>query len=104
MMVEDTDFNVRLPGTPAPQAVTIKKTLRPGENVHRRGDDLRAGDKALSNGNRLRAIVTEEDGRLVARLSGRQGSGNILSLVQANALLIVPSEVKSLPANSDAEI
>jgi molybdopterin molybdotransferase len=52
----------------------------------------------------LRAIVSREDGRLVARLTGHQGSGNIFSLVRANALLIVPSGVKSLPANSDVEI
>jgi molybdopterin molybdotransferase len=52
----------------------------------------------------LRAIVSQENGRLVARLTGHQGSGNILSLVRANALLIVPSGVKSLPANSDIEI
>jgi molybdopterin molybdotransferase len=52
----------------------------------------------------LRAIVSQEDGLLVARLTGAQGSGNIFSLVRANALLIVPSGVKSLPANSDVEI
>jgi len=51
----------------------------------------------------LRAIVTEENDHLVARLTGHQGSGNIFSLVQANALLIVPSGVKSLPANSDID-
>lgn len=52
----------------------------------------------------LRAVVFQEDGKLMARLTGHQGSGNIFSLVQANALLIVPSGVKSLPANSDVEI
>jgi molybdopterin molybdotransferase len=52
----------------------------------------------------LRAIVRQENGRLVARLTGAQGSGNMLSLVRANALLIVPSGVKSLPASSDVEI
>ena len=52
----------------------------------------------------LRAVVTEQDGELVARLTGHQGSGNILSLVQANALLIVPSGVKSLPANSEVDL
>ncbi len=45
----------------------------------------------------LRAIVTLEDDIWVARLTGHQGSGNLLSLVQANALLIVPSGVKSVP-------
>jgi molybdopterin molybdotransferase len=52
----------------------------------------------------LRAVISQENGRLVARLTGAQGSGNIFSLVRANALLIVPSGVKSLPANSDVEI
>jgi molybdopterin molybdotransferase len=52
----------------------------------------------------LRAAVTEEEGHLVARPTGHQGSGNIFSLVQANALLIVPSGVKSLPADTEVEI
>jgi molybdopterin molybdotransferase len=52
----------------------------------------------------LRAQVVEEQGGLVARLTGHQGSGNIFSLVQANALLIVPSGVKSLPTGSEVEI
>jgi molybdopterin molybdotransferase len=52
----------------------------------------------------LRAVVSEEHGQLLARLTGHQGSGNIFSLVQANALLIVPSGVKSLPAASEVEI
>jgi len=52
----------------------------------------------------MRAVVTEENGKLMARLTGHQGSGNIFSLVRANALLIVPSGVKSLPANSEVEI
>jgi len=49
----------------------------------------------------LRGVVSRQDGRLVARLTGHQGSGNLRSLVQANALLMVPSEVKSLPAGSE---
>jgi molybdopterin molybdotransferase len=52
----------------------------------------------------LRAVVSEQHGRLVARLTGHQGSGNIFSLVQANALLIVPSGVKSLPTGTEVEI
>ncbi len=52
----------------------------------------------------LRAIVSRENGRLIARLTGSQSSGNIFSLVRANALLIVPSGVKSLLANSEVEI
>ena len=52
----------------------------------------------------LRAVVAEEDGHLVARLTGHQASGNIFSLVQANALLIVPAGVKSLPADAEVEV
>jgi len=52
----------------------------------------------------LRVEVSEEKGMLVARLTGHQGSGNIFSLVRANALLIVPSGVKSLPAGSEVDI
>jgi molybdopterin molybdotransferase len=55
VMVEDTDFNVRLAGTPAPQTVAINKPMRAAENVRRRGDDLHAVDKVLSAGNRLPA-------------------------------------------------
>jgi molybdopterin molybdotransferase len=41
--------------------------------------------------------VTFEEGQYSAKLTGHQGSGNLFSLVQANALLIIPSGVKSLP-------
>ncbi len=52
----------------------------------------------------LRAIVREENGQVIARMAGHQGSGNIFSLVLANALLIVPSGVKSLPVESRVNI
>jgi molybdopterin molybdotransferase len=53
----------------------------------------------------LRCVVQTENGELMARLTeSHQGSGNLLSLVQANALLIIPAGVKSLPAGSSLEI
>jgi len=54
VMVEDTDFNVRTPGTPAPRRVTVHRTVSAGASVRRRGDDLRSGDKVLDAGTRLR--------------------------------------------------
>ncbi len=45
----------------------------------------------------LRATLTWQDGRWLAQLAGHQGSGNLRGLTLANALLIIPSEVKSLP-------
>ena len=49
----------------------------------------------------LRAQVHEAEGHLVARLTGHQGSGNLHSLVQANALLIIPAGVKCVPAGQE---
>ena len=49
----------------------------------------------------LRARVHEEEGTWVARLTGHQGSGNLHSLVQANALLIIPAGVKCVPAGQE---
>jgi molybdopterin molybdotransferase len=51
----------------------------------------------------LRAIVSSKNGHWVARLTGHQGSGNMYSLVQANALLIIPSGVKSLPIGCEVD-
>lgn len=51
----------------------------------------------------LRAIIEFRDGAYHGRLTGHQGSGNLLSLVKANALLIIPSGVKSLPANAEVD-
>jgi molybdopterin molybdotransferase len=49
----------------------------------------------------LRAQVREENHVYVARLTGHQGSGNLHSLVQANALLIIPAGVKCVPAGEE---
>jgi molybdopterin molybdotransferase len=51
----------------------------------------------------LRAIVTFENGRNTAFLTGHQGSGNLFSTVQANALIIIPSGVKSCPPGFEVE-
>jgi len=51
----------------------------------------------------LRAVVTQRDGEFVGNLTGHQGSGNLLSLVQANALLIIPAGVKCLPAGREVD-
>ena len=102
-----------LPGNPVSAFVSFEIFVRPAlEKASGHTPRSHPAQKAFltepveSDGRQsfLRAVVTEERGRLVARLTGHQGSGNIFSLVQANALLIVPSGVKSLPANSEAEI
>ena len=102
-----------LPGNPVSAFVGFEVFVRPaleklsGQALRQR-PRLKAYlvESVTSDGREsyLRAVVTEEDGHLLARLTGHQGSGNIFSLVQANALLIVPSGVKSLPATSEVEI
>ena len=102
-----------LPGNPVAVFVGFEIFVRPAleklsgqaprSHPHQRARLLEPVDSD-GRASYLRAVVTEEDDHLVARLTGHQGSGNIFSLVQANALLIVPSGVKSLPANSEAEI
>jgi len=51
----------------------------------------------------LRAQVREENGNFIAHLTGHQGSGNLHSLVQANALLIIPAGVKCVPAGQEVD-
>jgi molybdopterin molybdotransferase len=55
----------------------------------------RSVEEILSDGREsyLRAIIHEEDGVYLATLTGHQGS-DLLSLVQADALLIIPAGVK----------
>lgn len=55
VMVEDSDFNVRQPGVPAPKKVAIKKPVHPGENIRRRGADVLAGQDVLPEHHRLKA-------------------------------------------------
>jgi molybdopterin molybdotransferase len=63
----------------------------------------RSEEEILSDGREsyLRAIIHEKDSGYVAKLTGHQGSGNLLSLVQANALLIIPAGVKCVPAGQE---
>ena len=102
-----------LPGNPVSAFIGFMVFVRPAlEKLSGQTPRTRPHLKALlaeaveSDGREsyLRAVATEENGQLMARLTGHQGSGNIFSLVRANALLIVPSGVKSLPANSEVEI
>jgi molybdopterin molybdotransferase len=67
---------------------------------------VRCAEKLESDGREsyLRATLKEENGTLVASLTGHQGSGNLLSLVQADALLIIPAGVKCVPAGQEVEV
>lgn len=104
---------IGLPGNPVSAFVgfiifvlpAIEKMLgkRPSSREYLRAELL---EEIYSDGREsyLRGIVRISDGRLTAKLTGHQGSGNLHSLVQANALLLVPSGVKYLPSGDQVEI
>jgi len=103
---------IGLPGNPVSAFVGFEVFARPaigrlaGTNTATRPKvKVRLAEAIESDGREsyLRAMVEERDGILSAKLTGHQGSGNLLSLVQANALLIVPAGVKSLAIGDQAE-
>jgi molybdopterin molybdotransferase len=50
-----------------------------------------------------RAVVSWQNGRLSARSTGAQGSSRLLSLRDANALLLVPGDGRTYPAGAELE-
>jgi len=84
--------------------VTIGK-LNGIYNGSRRKVQVRCAEQIDSDGREsyLRAEVREENGVFIAHLTGHQGSGNLHSLVQANALLIIPAGVKCVPAGQEVD-
>ena len=101
---------IGLPGNPVSAFVGFEVFVRPAIqrlsgllNGGRPTVRVRSVDQIDSDGREsyLRGKVDEQDGVLVAHLTGHQGSGNLHSLVQANALLIIPAGVKCVPAGQE---
>ena len=101
---------IGLPGNPVSAFVGFEVFVRPAlmkmsgmENTRRSVVRVRLDEALESDGREsyLRAVVTEKSGERRAVLTGHQGSGNLRSLVQANALLLIPSGVKSLPSGAE---
>lgn len=91
-----------LPGNPVSTMVTFELFVRPVirrmlgyTTPFRRALPVTAGER-ITLGQKLthflRGVVSDENGSLVARLTGPQGSGILTSMARANALLIVPEE------------
>ena len=101
---------IGLPGNPVSSFVGFEVFVRPtlqrlrgALNGDRPRVRVRCEEQIDSDGREsyLRAQVHEQDGSFIARLTGHQGSGNLHSLVQANALLIIPAGVKCVPAGQE---
>ena len=103
---------IGLPGNPVSAFVGFEVFVRGAlgvlsglKTVARQKVKVRLAEVVESDGREsyLRAVVEEKDGVLSAKLTGHQGSGNLLSLVQANALLVVPAGVKSLAIDAQVD-
>jgi len=103
---------IGLPGNPVSAFVGFEVFVRPvleklsGQlNGNRLTVKVRCGEEIESDGREsyLRAKIRNENGVRIATLTGHQGSGNLLSLVQADALLIIPAGVKCVPVSQEVE-
>ncbi|MGE5249248.1 MAG: gephyrin-like molybdotransferase Glp [Bacteroidota bacterium] len=103
---------IGLPGNPISAFVGFEVFVRPAlerlrglEGSNRPSVRVKLGEAVESDGREsyLRAELRQEQGGLVAYLSGHQGSANLPALVRANALLIIPAGVKSAPAGREVE-
>jgi molybdopterin molybdotransferase len=103
---------IGLPGNPVSAFVGFEVFVR--DALHKlsgRSDGsrlkikVRCAEQVESDGREsyLRAVLHDENGVQTASLTGHQGSGNLLSLVQADALLIIPAGVKCVPAGQEVE-
>lgn len=103
-----------LPGNPVSAMVSFELFARPAilkmlGKTHLEKptvEAILADPIARKDGRRhyLRVQVTRENGQYIARLTGEQGSGILLSMVRAQGLAIIPEEARSLPAGSKVQV
>jgi molybdopterin molybdotransferase len=104
---------IGLPGNPVSTMVTFELFARPairkmmGQTLpYRRSVPVRLTEPVNVKPRLqhfLRGVVTESGGELVGRLTGPQGSGILTSMVQANALMIVPEGQFETPVGSSVQ-
>jgi molybdopterin molybdotransferase len=104
---------VGLPGNPVSSFAGFEVFLRPAlhflggvKNWARISFQAVLADDVSSDGREsyLRARLSMQADKLVASLTGHQGSGNLHSLVLANGLIIIPAGVKFLPSGSQVTV
>ncbi len=97
---------IGLPGNPVSTMVTFELFVRPAirkmlglANPYRGTVSVRISEAYRSGTSRrdfVRATVEQRDGKLTASATGSQGSGILTSMAKANALVIVPSEMREV--------
>ncbi len=101
-----------LPGNPVSAMVTFDIFVRPALfQFLQRDDDATTvtavtAEALRSDGRRsyLRVQLSRENGRLVAKTTGTQSSGALMSMVLADGLLIVPENREEIPAGTELPV
>ena len=101
-----------LPGNPVSTMVTFEVLVRPalakiaGRSQKQRLIKARLAADMRSDGRRTYARVTlsREADRVVARSTGIQSSGALMSMVLADGLAIVPEDMTFVPAGSELDV
>ena len=103
-----------LPGNPVSSMVCCAQFIVPAlrkmtghKEIFRRTINARLSGNVTDKPGRLnfmRVTLSEDDGTPVAALTGSQGSGILMSMVEANGLLVVPSETDSIRNGSDVTV
>ena len=101
-----------LPGNPVSTMVTFEVIVRPalakiaGRAFKQRTLKATLADEMRSDGRRTYARVTlrREGDSLVARSTGIQSSGALMSMVLADGLAVIPEEIRRIPAGDEIEV
>jgi len=102
-----------IPGNPVAAMIMVEEYVRPAlrrmlghTRLHRPERTARLAAPWRKHGpdgrlNFLRVATRMEEGRLVAALTGPQGSGLLMPMMQADALALVPAETLEIPAGGE---
>ncbi len=103
-----------LPGNPVSSMISFELFARPAiltmlgkTKLEKPVIDAILVDPVKRKDNRrhyLRVWLEEKDGQTYAHLTGDQGSGILLSMVQADGLAIIPEELNSTPPNFPVKV
>lgn len=101
-----------LPGNPVSTMVTFEVIVRPalakiaGRDIRQRAIKATLSEDMRSDGRRTYARVTlkREGDRLIARSTGIQSSGALMSMVLADGLAVIPEGIRRIPAGNEIAV
>ena len=101
-----------LPGNPVSSMVAFEVLVRPalskiaGRQFSHTTIQATLASELKSDGRRSydRVTLSNENGDIIAKSTGTQSSGALMSMVRADGLAIIPEGVKSVPAGSELKV